>query len=121
MTLKECYEYMGENYEEVLSRLPSEKLIQKFVLRFPEDLSYQNLHKALEEQDGKEAFRAAHTLKGVAANLGFGNLYRSSSLVTDALRDGKIEGAGRYLGQLDDDYKRVCDAIRKFQENNVGN
>ena len=39
---------------------------------------------------GREAaFRAAHTLKGVAQNLGFQKLYLSSAALTEALRGPK--------------------------------
>ena len=37
MTLQDCYKAMGADYDEVFGRLRSERLIQKFVLRFPDD------------------------------------------------------------------------------------
>ena len=43
MTLQECYAAMGGNYEEVLGRLRSDRLIQKFVMKFVNDSSYQLL------------------------------------------------------------------------------
>ena len=75
MTVKECYEQMGADYEGVLGRLRSEALIKKFAKKFLDDGSYASLKKGMEEQNGEEAFRAAHTLKGVFQNLGFENLY----------------------------------------------
>ena len=47
MTLKECYEAMGGDYAGVSSRLPSEKMIQKFVLKFLGDGSYDLLCRSL--------------------------------------------------------------------------
>ena len=41
MTLKECYEKMEANYDEVIGRLRSERLVQKFALKFLDDPSYQ--------------------------------------------------------------------------------
>lgn len=32
MTLQECYQAMGGNYEDVISRLRSERMVQKLVL-----------------------------------------------------------------------------------------
>ena len=81
MTVKECYEQMGADYEGVLGRLRSEALIKKFAKKFLDDGSYASLKKGLEEQNGEEAFRAAHTLKGVCQNLGFDNLYEVSSIL----------------------------------------
>ena len=43
MTLQDCYAAMGGNVEEVLNRLRSESLVQKFVLKFLADPSYELL------------------------------------------------------------------------------
>ena len=75
MTVKECYEQMGADYEDVLGRLRNEALIRKFAKKFLEDGSFQMLKDGLVKKDGEMAFRAAHTLKGVCQNLGFDNLY----------------------------------------------
>ena len=40
-------------------------------------------------KDWESAFRAAHTLKGVAQNLDFGDLGRSAAALTEALRGPK--------------------------------
>ena len=71
MNINECYQAMGADYEEVFGRLRNERLITKFVLKFPGDPSFSQLQSTLEEKNVEEAFRAAHTLKGVAQNLGF--------------------------------------------------
>lgn len=71
MTVKECYEQMGADYEGVLGRLRSEALIKKFAKKFLDDGSFQSLKDNLAAGNGEEAFRAAHTLKGVCQNLGF--------------------------------------------------
>ena len=63
MNINECYQAMGADYEEVFGRLRNEKLIAKFVLKFPDDPSFSQLKNSLAEKNTKEAFRAAHTLK----------------------------------------------------------
>lgn len=85
MTLKECYDALGGNYEDTVRRLYNEKLVEKFLFKFEEDPSFENLKKALEEEDLEAAFRAAHTLKGVAQNMGFDNLAESSSVLLFSL------------------------------------
>lgn len=65
MSLKECYDKMGADYEDVLSRLRSEVLVRKFALKFLDDDSYANLKAAMESGNAPEAFRGAHTLKTV--------------------------------------------------------
>ena len=71
MNLQECYEALGGDFEDVLSRLRSEKLVQKFVLKFLNDKSFDLLCSSLEEENYEEAFRASHTIKGVCQNLSF--------------------------------------------------
>ena len=75
MTIQECYKAIGGNYEAVLGRLHSEALIQRFTLKFFEDQSYLQLKQALENKNYEDAFRSAHTLKGVCQNLSFDRLY----------------------------------------------
>ena len=67
----------GADYQNTLNRFPNEAFIKKFVLKFLDDNSYANLKEAIAAGNVEEAFRAAHTLKGVCLNLGFDNLYKS--------------------------------------------
>ena len=76
MTLQEFYARVGGDYNATLSRLPSEALVKKFILKYPGDPSFAQLKDALAAQDWELAFRASHTLKGVAQNLGVDRLYK---------------------------------------------
>lgn len=116
MSLKECYVALGGDYEDVISRLRTEKLVQKFVLKFLNDPSYEDLLKALEAENYEEAFRASHTIKGVCQNLSFTRLYQSSHALTEALRSGWSPEAGQLLPQVKADYKQTVDAIHALQE-----
>lgn len=86
MTIQESYCALGGNYEEVLGRFRTEERIVKFMGLFLKDDSFSNLSKALEQNNLEEAFRAAHTLKGISSNLSFTRLYRSSHGLTELLR-----------------------------------
>lgn len=118
MTLKECYASLNGDYDEVMGRLRSERLVQKFVLKFLADGSYELMCASLEAGDREEAFRAAHTIKGVCANLGFTSLLDSSEKLTEALRDGKPAqpGEDELIARVKADYARTCQAIKAFQE-----
>ena len=72
MTLQEFYTRIGGNYDDTLRRIPSEALVRKFVLKYPNDPSFGQLKDALTAQDWETAFRASHTLKGVAQRFGDG-------------------------------------------------
>ena len=68
---------MGADYAPVLQRLGSERIVTKFALRFLEDKTFSGLCDALDAHDAEEAFRMAHTLKGICLNLGFEPLRRA--------------------------------------------
>mgnify|MGYP001145447394 CR=1 FL=1 len=89
MTLQEFYARVGGDYNATLSRLPSEALVKKFILKYPGDPSFAQLKDALAAQDWETAFRASHTLKGVAQNLGMEHLYQVSSALCEAVRGPK--------------------------------
>ena len=52
MTVKECYEQMGADYEGVLGRLRSEVLIKKFAKKFLDDGSFRSLKDNLVQKNG---------------------------------------------------------------------
>ena len=122
MTLKECYAALGGDYDEAMGRLRSEKLVQKFVLKFLNDGSYGLLCGSLASGDRDEAFRAAHPIRGVCANLAFNALLESSEALTEALRDGKPPqpGEDELVARVKADYERTAQAIRAYQEGGVG-
>ena len=117
MTIEECYQEMGGDFAEVCGRLPSRKLIEKFAGKFLEDQSYAQLRQAMEAGSHEDAFRAAHTLKGVAANLSFARLRSSASALTELLRTPAkyIPGeAAPMMEAVTRDYEVTVSAIRKL-------
>ena len=121
MNLKDCYKAMEGNYDEAVRRLRSEGLVQKFVLRFLDDGSYDLLCRSVEAGDCEEAFRAAHTIKGVCQNLSLTRLQASSSALAEALRGGSwSEDAPALVRQVQADYQMTAGAIRAFREAVMG-
>lgn len=119
MTIEECYERMGGDYDQVLKRLPSAGLVKKFITKFLDDGSFAELNSAMEQGDRELAFRAAHTLKGVSANLGLERLRRSASELTELLRPESQTvppEAAVLLEQVRWDYQLTVDSIRAFLE-----
>lgn len=118
MTLKECYLELGGDYEDVLSRLSSEKVVRLLMHKFLEDESFASLTAAMEAKRPAEAFRAVHTLKGVCQNLGFVRLYESSRALTELLRAGSTTGTALSMRRVTSDYQRVTEAINKYEADN---
>lgn len=114
MTVKECYEKIGGDYDDVMNRLRTDERIKKFLLKVAEDKSFETLCASLDARDMPEAFRAAHTLKGVCLNLSLTALYKSAGAMTEALR-GKEEYSpeyGQYLERVREDYTRTVECIK---------
>lgn len=117
MTIQECYQKLGGDYAQVEKRLPGIHLIRRFIAKFLDDGSYPELCRAMEQGQTEEAFRAAHTLKGVSANLGFDRLTASSGELTELLRgrtDGIPTEAVPLLDMVRQDYELTADAIRAY-------
>ena len=115
MTIQECYQELGGDFAQVKKRLPSDSLIMKFMAKFPDDQSFSELCRAMEEGRRAEAFRAAHTLKGVCANLGFDRLMLSAGQLTELLRpetDTIPAGCAALLEEVRQDYDLTVSAIR---------
>ncbi len=116
MTVRECYEKIGSDFDEVLGRLGSEGMVKRFALKFPDDPSYLKLVKAVEEQNAEEAFRAAHTLKGICLNLGLDRLYKVSSELTEKLRGRKFDGYEAIYEEVKQEYQNTINAIHTITE-----
>ena len=110
---------MQGDLNDVLSRLMTEQRVAKFMLRFPADPSYEGLIAAIDSKQFEDAFRFAHTIKGVAQNLGFHKLYLSVNELTEALRPTHaLPPLEEILGLLEpvkEDYRMTLDAIALYQ------
>ena len=105
---------MGADYAPVLQRLGSERIVTKFALRFLEDKTFSGLCDALDAHDAEEAFRMAHTLKGICANLGFDQLFKSDQELTELLCGGDQTGWEPLFATVAADYEKLTEAIRQL-------
>ena len=121
MQIEECYELFGGNYQDVKSRLMKDELIQRLVIKFLADTSYESLAAAMQEKNYADAFRAVHTLKGVSQNLSFDRLSSSTAALTETLRKWESNPVDEALceqqwQQVSADYEAVVAAIRALKE-----
>ncbi len=114
MDLKECFDAFGGNYNEVMGRLLTEERVKKFLLMFLKDTSFNDLEAAMENKDYDSAFRAAHTLKGICANLGIEKLGNAASEITEALRAKDIDTACKLYVQVEESYIITTDALKQL-------
>lgn len=115
MDLMMCYQQMEGDYEDVMSRLPRENMVRKFLFKFIDDKSYDELNAAMQNGDYETAFRAAHTVKGICQNLSLTRLYKSSSELTEALRSESYQEAKQLFKAFSEDYIHNTDIIRSYK------
>lgn len=77
----------GADVEGTLHRfMGNEALFAKFLLKFKDVKNYAGLVESLDQGNFEEAFKYAHTLKGVSANLGLDPVCKPVSALTELLR-----------------------------------
>ena len=105
-----------------MKRLSALTLIKKFISKFLQDKSFENLCGEIQSGNRRGAFHAAHTLKGVCANLCFDRLLASAGQLTELLRPetGTIPGdAALLLETVAQDYEETVSAIRAYLDDDA--
>lgn len=116
MTLKECYEALGADYDGTVKRLMNESFVKKMIPKLLADPSYDSLICAYEAKDWETAFRAAHTMKGTYANFGLTKLTASSSELCELLRPLAYNpAADTQLETVKADYAAVMNVFSKLE------
>ncbi len=119
---KESLERIGVNIEKTLARfMNKEEMFMRFVGKFLDEDSFHKLSAAVREKDYEEAFKHAHTLKGVSANLGLTNVFECAGAVTDELREAPYDedAIENIMTDLSEKYKKTVEVIEKLKSNGV--
>ncbi|MCI5613998.1 MAG: Hpt domain-containing protein [Agathobacter sp.] len=116
MTIKECYLRLDGDYDDIMERLGTEKLVERFMLKFPQEGERQMaaLHEAMENEDIEECFKVAHTLKGVSANLSITGLYQKASALTEQLRPLTNAPDPKLVIALKEEYDHVLTVLQDY-------
>ena len=117
MTLKECYEQFGGDYEGVIGNLGKEERVDKYTKMFAGGNDYQLIVDALDSGNKEDAFRNVHNLKGVALNLGFTPLHKASDVLCEALRPGNPPVADDEIKVMLGNVKEAYDQIMNVLNN----
>ena len=105
----------GVDWDEILDRfMGNEDLIAKFMFKFLNDQSMNDLTKYLDEGNVTEAFKAVHTLKGVGANLGLKGFLTPVKELTEILRAGSMEGYEEKYEEIKPKYEALIAILNKY-------
>lgn len=114
---KELLKKVDIDVEDAMERfLDNEELYVKFLWKFTEDENYEKMKEALKENNGEEAFKCAHTMKGVTGNLSINGLYQLLVPYVEYLRHGDVELAKEHLAELEEMFAASVEAIRKLND-----
>ena len=118
MTVQECYEAFGGNYQEVISRLRTDERVVRFLQKVVSDGSYKLLCDSIASGNADEAFRAAHTLKGVCMNLSITRFAESATALTEALREKRAitDDLLPLLEKVKEDYELTINSILQLAQ-----
>ncbi|MBE5830734.1 MAG: Hpt domain-containing protein [Butyrivibrio sp.] len=106
----------GVDWDEILDRfMGNEDLIAKFMFKFLNDQSMNDLTKYLNEGNVTEAFKAVHTLKGVGANLGLKGFLTPVKELTEILRAGSMEGYEEKYEEIKPKYEALITILNKYK------
>ena len=106
----------GVDWNEILDIfMGNEDLIARFMFKFLNDQSMNDLTKYLAEGNVSEAFKAVHTLKGVGANLGLKGFLTPVCELTEILRAGSMEGYEVKYNEIKPKYDEFIAILQKYQ------
>lgn len=88
-------------------------MFEKFVRRFPNDPHFDELQGHIKAQDADQAFRCAHTLKGVVGNLSFTDYFEAVSNLSDVLSENKMEEACTAMSSVKEAHDKVISALEE--------
>ena len=121
MTLQELYTRIDGNYDHAVQIMRMEKLISRYVLKFPSSDLNGSLMEAAKSMDPTQLFERAHAMKGVCANMGFDKLAEAVGEITEEFRPGNqrkytdAEVKDKLAG-INDMYQRTIDGIHAFEQ-----
>ena len=105
----------GVNLNLAMNRfMQNETLYEKFLRKFPSDTTFFLLKKNIEEQNIKESFAVAHTLKGICGNLELNSLMEIINPLTEKLRLAQLDETDEMIKELETRYNAICTLIQRY-------
>ncbi len=118
-TLKK-FTMVGVKPEEAIYRfLGKEEIYKKFLKKYLDDTEISTIKEGIRKMDAYEVFKAAHTLKGVAANLGLESIQNKASEITEYTREKNFEEfstefLNSLVAELESCNADVCEVIESY-------
>jgi HPt (histidine-containing phosphotransfer) domain-containing protein len=102
--LAELRQFQGEGEPDIVQELAA-------AFQFETPPLLQALYRAVAEGQSEQLKRAAHNLKGSSNNLGARTMAALSADLEALGKQGTVEGAAELIIRLEQEYRRVCQAL----------
>ena len=110
----------GIDYDDAMDRFGGNaELFFRLARKYLDGDNYARLVSAMEMHDFDEAYRQAHSLKGVAGNLSFTKLYTIAAEIASNLREGEYVAAESYLPDAKAAHERIVEALGKLEASTI--
>ena len=121
MTLQELYASIDGNYDHAVQIMRMEKLINRYLSKFPNSGVYEALAAAGESMDPTALFESAHAMKGVCANMGFDKMAAAAGEITEEFRPGSTrtlpdDEVKARIADIGVMYRHTVDGIRQYEQ-----
>jgi HPt (histidine-containing phosphotransfer) domain-containing protein len=121
MTLQELYASIDGNYDHAVQIMRMEKLINRYLSKFPNSGVYESLAAAGESMDPTALFESAHAMKGVCANMGFDKMAAAAGEITEEFRPGNTRSLSddevkARIADIGVMYRHTVDGIRQYEQ-----
>lgn len=105
---------VGVNFNSGVNRfMNKEEIYIKFLKRIDGDENFGVLRQKIDEGDAEGAFAAAHTIKGVCANLSIDGINAIVNPMVEILRSGSLENVEPMMQEVERVYADVVKVIRE--------
>jgi|GEM_PF-299131 len=116
MELTEFYNAINVDVNVVIGRLGlTERHLKKYLGKFRNNQEFNKMSKAVEEKDYTNVEWAAHTLKGVASNLGLNLLQGTCQQMVDSVRSGNTDEIEALYKIVAVDYEKVMGLLAQVE------
>lgn len=111
----------GINYQDVCDRMMgNEELVERFMLKFLEDQTIEQITLDYEKNDIKELEKSSHTLKGISGNLGMKDLFEACAHIVNHIRLQQLDDLKNDYEKLMQAYQETIEGIRQVFVNTQG-
>lgn len=112
--MREQLQTLGVQYDEVLGRfLGKEDFYLRMLKKFLDDKNFEGLEQTVAEKNWQEAFKYAHTIKGLCGNLGLDGILDSVAPLTEELRNEPYNESviAEYAAHALQEYRKAVEVI----------